>query len=228
MERSSEEVIPSEAAVLITHRTDPIRYNQNLDPRLISTSSLSRPEWPTIDGPLGLSEQDAVGYAPPLSSSLSDHIFTTLVVNHPRPSLSSFFCCVRRCEPLTTTLVYSVDFIPSTIVNSALVFSSSPPKTTTRAILLLQSASKRPSHYPSLSSFSFKVARMTSKQPDQLVSNRSRGSVDPETTPKVSKAGGRWLTVDSISNGGTTSNIKFTNGALTFCCLEAFLQVETS
>ncbi|XP_024981230.1 probable gamma-secretase subunit PEN-2 [Cynara cardunculus var. scolymus] len=63
MERSSEEVIPSEAAVLITHRTDPIRYNQNLDPRLISTSSLSRPEWPTIDGPLGLSEQDAVGYA---------------------------------------------------------------------------------------------------------------------------------------------------------------------
>lgn len=56
MERSSEEVIQSEAAVLINPRTDPIRYNQNL----IGSSSN---EWPTIDGPLGLSEQDAVGYA---------------------------------------------------------------------------------------------------------------------------------------------------------------------
>lgn len=56
MERSSEEVIQSEAAVLINPRSDPIRYNQNL----ISSSST---EWPTIDGPLGLSEQDAVGYA---------------------------------------------------------------------------------------------------------------------------------------------------------------------
>ncbi|KAJ9565228.1 hypothetical protein OSB04_001194 [Centaurea solstitialis] len=63
MERSPEEVNPSEAAGLINPnpRTDPIR-----DPSRItssSASSLSPPEWPTIDGPLGLSEQDALGYA---------------------------------------------------------------------------------------------------------------------------------------------------------------------
>ncbi|KAL7584162.1 hypothetical protein Lser_V15G42465 [Lactuca serriola] len=64
MERSSEEVTPSEAAVLITPRTDPIRgddRNGNRNP--ISTASSLRAEWPTIDGPLGLSEQDSVGYA---------------------------------------------------------------------------------------------------------------------------------------------------------------------
>ncbi|KAL4558149.1 hypothetical protein LXL04_036346 [Taraxacum kok-saghyz] len=63
MERSSEEVIPSEAAVLITPRTDPIREDLNVNRNPIITASSSRPEWPTIDGPLGLSEQDSIGYA---------------------------------------------------------------------------------------------------------------------------------------------------------------------
>ncbi|KAI3819992.1 hypothetical protein L1987_13847 [Smallanthus sonchifolius] len=58
MERSSEEVIQSEAAVLINPRHD-----QNTNPNPMITSSSLRPEWPTIDGSLGLSEQDSVGYA---------------------------------------------------------------------------------------------------------------------------------------------------------------------
>ncbi|XP_022013043.2 probable gamma-secretase subunit PEN-2 [Helianthus annuus] len=55
MERSSsEEVTPSEGTVLI---------NPNPNPNMTSSSSSLRPEWPTIDGPLGLSEEDSVGYA---------------------------------------------------------------------------------------------------------------------------------------------------------------------
>lgn len=58
MERASEEeVIPSESAGLITTVPD----HQNPNPNIISSSS--RPEWPTIDGPLGLSEQDSVAQA---------------------------------------------------------------------------------------------------------------------------------------------------------------------
>lgn len=62
MERasSSEEVIiQSESAGLITPVPD--HPNPNPNPNIISSSS--RPEWPTIDGPFGLSEQDSVAQA---------------------------------------------------------------------------------------------------------------------------------------------------------------------
>ncbi|XP_071737507.1 probable gamma-secretase subunit PEN-2 [Rutidosis leptorrhynchoides] len=65
MERASDEdVTPSESAGLIT----PIPHHQNPNPNpnsniISSSSSSSRPEWPTIDGPLGLSEQDSVAQA---------------------------------------------------------------------------------------------------------------------------------------------------------------------
>ncbi|KAD4584611.1 hypothetical protein E3N88_22212 [Mikania micrantha] len=60
MERSPEEVTPSEAAVLINPGRD---LTANPNTNAIFTSSSVRPEWPTIDGPLGLSEHDSVGYA---------------------------------------------------------------------------------------------------------------------------------------------------------------------
>ncbi|KAM0067329.1 putative gamma-secretase aspartyl protease complex, presenilin enhancer-2 subunit [Helianthus debilis subsp. tardiflorus] len=59
MERSSsEEVTPSEGTVLINPNPNP-----NMTSSSSSSSSSLRPEWPTIDGPLGLSEEDSVGYA---------------------------------------------------------------------------------------------------------------------------------------------------------------------
>lgn len=105
MERSSEEVNPSEAAVLINPRTDPIRHNQNL----ITTSSLSsRSEWPTIDGPLGLSEQDAVGYARkffgfgfvllPLLWAVNCYYFSP-VLRHPRS-----FPQIRPCKLISVLI----------------------------------------------------------------------------------------------------------------------------
>ncbi|KAL8232703.1 hypothetical protein R6Q57_002481 [Mikania cordata] len=60
MERPPEEVTPSEAAVLINPGRD---LTANPNTNAIFTSSSVRPEWPTIDGSLGLSEHDSVGYA---------------------------------------------------------------------------------------------------------------------------------------------------------------------
>ncbi|XP_057492782.1 probable gamma-secretase subunit PEN-2 [Actinidia eriantha] len=51
-------------AELILPRTNP---NPSINPNPNSFSPLpsssSRPQWPTIDGPLGLSEEDSIGYA---------------------------------------------------------------------------------------------------------------------------------------------------------------------
>ncbi|XAR62350.1 hypothetical protein NMG60_11017078 [Bertholletia excelsa] len=60
---SSGDSGPSEPTEPILARINPNANNNNSP---ISSSSLSqsgRPPWPTIDGPLGLSEEDSIGYA---------------------------------------------------------------------------------------------------------------------------------------------------------------------
>ncbi|CAK9142653.1 unnamed protein product [Ilex paraguariensis] len=55
-----ERYTPSESANPIL----PITNSNNDDlPNPLSSSSVSRPQWPTVDGPLGLSEQDSIVYA---------------------------------------------------------------------------------------------------------------------------------------------------------------------
>ncbi|KAM7513829.1 hypothetical protein LguiA_003412 [Lonicera macranthoides] len=61
MERPSMNA-PSESASLILPRTNPTAAN-NPNPNPPSSSSSLRPQWVTIDGPLGLSEQDSIKYA---------------------------------------------------------------------------------------------------------------------------------------------------------------------
>ncbi|GJW35843.1 probable gamma-secretase subunit PEN-2 [Tanacetum coccineum] len=62
MERPTSDPTPTESSVLITPRADQ-NPNPNPNPNVNMTSSVSRPQWPTIDGPLGVSEEDGVGYA---------------------------------------------------------------------------------------------------------------------------------------------------------------------
>ncbi|KAF5957857.1 hypothetical protein HYC85_005082 [Camellia sinensis] len=65
MERS-ENNAPSESAELILPRINPnpnTNNNPNSSSSLSSQSQQRGPQWPTIDGPLGLSEEASIGYA---------------------------------------------------------------------------------------------------------------------------------------------------------------------
>ncbi|XP_059639359.1 probable gamma-secretase subunit PEN-2 [Cornus florida] len=63
MERTED--VPSESTGLILPRTNPSVNNitNSNNPNSSSSSALSGSVWPTIDGPLGLSEEDSIGYA---------------------------------------------------------------------------------------------------------------------------------------------------------------------